>query len=285
MAELLRTEVRDGVATLTLDSPANRNALSAQLMAELIAALHEAGRDPGVRVVVLTASGPVFCSGADLRESAGAAGAGAAFGGDLQNSAGGTNATSETGPREPEGSAPGMPVTGLPSVLLALLNCPRPVVARIAGTVRAGGVGLVAACDLAVSLRSATYAFSEVRLGLVPAVVSAVALPLLPRRAAAQLLLTGEVFDGARAAELGLVTSAVADDELDPEVDRLVGLLRRGAPNALAVTKSLLRPGHPVDLAAELVERAALSARHFAGPEGVEGMAAFRDKRPPAWLA
>jgi len=267
MAELLRTAVRDGVATLTLDSPANRNALSAQLMTELIAALEEAGRDPAVRVVVLTASGPVFCSGADLRESAGAAGPPAAD------------------PRVSAGSAPGLPVTGLPSVLLALLDCPRPVVARVAGTVRAGGVGLVAACDLAVSLRSATYAFSEVRLGLVPAVVSAVALPLLPHRAAAQLLLTGEVFDGARAADLGLVTSAVAGEELDAEVDRLVGLLRRGAPDALAVTKSLLRPAPAADLAAELARRAALSARHFTGPEGVEGMAAFREKRPPAWLS
>jgi methylglutaconyl-CoA hydratase len=245
VTELVHSTVSDGVATLTLDSPPNRNALSARLMGELSAGLAAVVADDAVRVVVLSHTGRVFCSGADLTETA----------------AGGE-----------------MPITSVPALLAALRSCPKPVVARVGGPARAGGIGLVAACDLAVAARSATFAFTEVRLGVVPAVISVPVLPLLAARAAQELFLTGEVFDAARALAVGLLTAVVEDDDLDAAVARYAGMLALGAPGALAATKELLRT-RPTDYE----EMGALSARHFAGPEGREGVAAFREKRRPSW--
>lgn len=193
--------------------------------------------DDDVRVVVLTHTGPAFCAGADLK-------------------------------------ARGRHVP-LVEVLSALWELPKPVVARVGGHVRAGGVGLVAACDLSVAARGATFAFTEVRLGLVPAVISVVCLPKLGMTGALELFLTADPFDAARAAEAGLVT-AVADD-VDAAVATYVEQLRLGAPRALAEAKRLVRA--PLDFAA--MER--LSAEFFAGDDAREGIAAFMEKRPPAW--
>lgn len=239
---LVRTDVAGPVATLTLDSPANRNALSVQLMGELTAALSAAIAEESVRVIVLSHTGRVFCSGMDLRGAGGE-----------------------------------VPVSALPDLLQAILDSPKPVIARVGGPARAGGIGLLAACDIAVSHVEATFAFTEVRLGLIPAVISAVVLPLLSRTAARELFLTGEVFDGRRAAEIGLVTSAVSD--VDGAVARYAELLVRGGPTALAETKRLLRGDFST---AELTE---MSARLFASAEGQEGMAAFREKRSPYWIS
>src|SRR5918998_2323405 len=209
--ELVRTVTAAGIATLTLDSPANRNALSTPLMRELLDALTAALTDPAVRVVVLSHTGPVFCSGADLKETA-------------------------------EARANGrVPAEMLADVLAAIWEFPKPVVARIAGPARAGGLGLIAAADIAVCTRDATFAFSEVRLGVIPAVISATVLPRLAPRAAAELYLTGDVFDGVRAAEVGLVTAAVEADALDAAVTAYTDSLVRGGPLALAGTKQLLR--------------------------------------------
>lgn len=254
MTELVHLQAADGVATLTLDSPPNRNALSPQLMGELAAGLRAALDDPTVRVMVLSHTGPVFCSGMDLKATARASG------------------------------ATDLPITAFPDVLSTLWTSPKPVLARVAGPARAGGIGLVAACDVAVAARSATFAFSEVRIGVVPAIISVPVLPRLAPRAAHELFLTGEVFGAARAAEIGLVNLAVADEELDAEVDRYVDMLVRGAPGALAATKEMLRRPPAESMAADFAAMATLSAEHFAGAEGREGMAAFTEKRVASWV-
>jgi methylglutaconyl-CoA hydratase len=169
-------------------------------------------------------------------------------------------------------------------VLAALWEFGKPVVARVAGPARAGGLGLIAAADIAVCTPEATFAFSEVRLGVIPAVISATVLPRLAPRAAAELYLTGNVFDGVRAAAIGLVTAAVPGDELDATIARYCDALVRGGPLALAGTKQLLRRRPAESVRADLAELAAKSAGHFRSAEGREGVAAFREKRPAAWI-
>jgi methylglutaconyl-CoA hydratase len=251
--ELVHRDVADGVATITLDSPRNRNALSAQVRRELAQHLDAAAADPAVRVIVLTHTGPVFCSGMDLRESRGSA-------------------------------ADAQGVHEFPRILTTIRTSPTPVVARLAGPARAGGIGLVAACDLAVAADTATFAFTEVRIGVVPAIIAVTVLPRLLPHAGRELFLTGETVDAARAAAVGLVNAAVPVDRLDDEVARYVGMLRRGAPGALAATKALLQrpPGGDLDVAFAAMQE--LSAHHFASAEGQEGMAAFAEKRPPRWV-
>jgi methylglutaconyl-CoA hydratase len=151
----------------------------------------------------------------------------------------------------------------------------------VRGPARAGGLGLLAACDVVVAGAAATFAFSEVRLGLVPAVISAVVLPRMLPHVAHHLMLTGEVFDAAVAAAGGLVDLAVPDGEVDATVTAQVAALTAGAPAALAETKRLLRAGTPPPRFDALLE---LSARFFAGADGQEGIAAFREKRPARWV-
>ncbi|GAA0740155.1 enoyl-CoA hydratase/isomerase family protein [Dactylosporangium roseum] len=251
---LVRAQTERGVATLTLDSPSNRNALSTALIEELLAALAAAEADDTVRVVVLSHTGPVFCSGADLKETA------AAFG---------------TG--KP-------PINRLGEVLTAIWEGHKPVVARVAGPARAGGLGLIAAADLAVCTLDATFAFSEVRIGVIPAVISATVLPRLSPRAATELFLTGDTFDGARAAEVGLVTAAVDVASLDAAVAGYVAALIRGAPGALAGTRQLLRRRKSDTFRDDVAELTELSVRYFGSDEGVEGILAFREKRDPNWI-
>ncbi|MGW0506289.1 enoyl-CoA hydratase-related protein [Micromonospora sp. NPDC003241] len=251
----VRVATARGVTTLTLDSPHNRNALSTPLMTELLAGLAAAVDDDAVRVIVLDHTGPVFCSGADLKETAAAYASGT------------------------------VPAGMLGDVLAAVRECPKPVLARVAGPARAGGLGLIAAADLAVCAAEATFAFTEVRIGVIPAVISATVLPRLLPRAAAELYLTGDTFDGRRAAEIGLVTTAVPGDELDATVGRYLESLVRGAPTALAGAKDLLRRPAGADLRTELAELSALSTGYFLSGDGIEGVTAFREKRPPRWVA
>ena len=252
-AVLVHSDLVRGVATLTLDSPDNRNALSNALIDQLLAAIHAALANDAVRVIVLSHTGPVFCSGVDLKETA------ATSGGQL-------------------------PAARLGTVLSAIWDSPKPVVARVGGPARAGGLGLVAAADIAVCTREATFAFSEVRLGVIPAVISATVLPRLAARAAAELYLTGDVFDGVRAAEIGLVTAAVPAADLDGTVNQYTASLVRGAPGALAGTKALLRRTPKATFSDEVSELTELSIGHFGSPEGREGVAAFQEKRDPAWI-
>ncbi|SHF42979.1 enoyl-CoA hydratase family protein [Streptoalloteichus hindustanus] len=251
--ELVHYAVERGVATITLDSPHNRNALSSALRGQLRDHLTHAVDDPAVRVVVLTHTGPVFCSGMDLKESRGA-------------------------------NAQQQGVNEFPAILEQIWTSPKPVVARLAGPARAGGVGIVAACDIAVAVADATFAFTEVRLGVVPAVISVTVLPRLLPRAAHELFLTGEKFDARRAVEIGLVNAAVAADALDAEVRRYTDMLALGGPRALAATKAMLRRERATGLAEDFADMLELSARHFASEEGQEGIRAFAEKRSPSWV-
>jgi len=248
--KVLQVDVAGGVATLTLDSPANRNALSRAMRAQLRSALDDALADDAVRVVVLDHTGRVFCSGMDLSEAAG-------------------------------GGAEQQGVREFPEILSTLWSSPKPVLAAVRGPARAGGVGLLAACDVVVAGASATFAFSEVRIGVVPAVISAVVLPRMLAHVAHRLMLTGEVFDAATAVTGGLVDLVVADDQVADVVAAQVRALAAGAPTALAETKRLLRSRAPELRFDELLE---LSARFFASEEGQEGIAAFREKRPARWV-
>jgi methylglutaconyl-CoA hydratase len=252
MVALVRSGTARGVATVTLDSPSNRNALSSALIAQLLDALAAADADPAVRAVVLTHTGPVFCSGADLKETA---------------------------------ASPDAPPAGrLGEILAAIWESPKPVVARVAGPARAGGLGLIAAADIAVCVDSATFAFSEVRIGVIPAVISATVLPRLSPRAAAELYLTGDQFDGTKAAAIGLVTAAVPAPALEATVDAYVDSLVRGAPGALAGAKELLRRGRSADIRTEIGTLTGMSVRYFGSAEGREGVRAFREKRAADWV-
>ncbi|WP_222268600.1 enoyl-CoA hydratase-related protein [Modestobacter marinus] len=248
---VLRVEAARGIARLTLDSPTNRNALSRAMRSQLRAALTDALADDAVRVVVLDHTGRVFCSGMDLAEATG-------------------------------GSAAEQGVNEFPELLQLVWSAPKPVLAVVRGPARAGGVGLAAACDVVVAGDSATFAFTEVRIGVVPAVISAVCRPRMLPHAAHRLMLTGEVFDAATAAAGGLVDLAVPDDEVDATVQAQVRALAAGAPAALAETKRLLRAG--TDLAGQFPSLLEVSARFFASAEGQEGIAAFREKRPARWV-
>ncbi|MEU4563719.1 enoyl-CoA hydratase-related protein [Actinoplanes sp. NPDC023936] len=244
----------DPVRTLTLDNPASRNALSTAVLRGMLDDLATAAADPACRVIVLSHTGPVFCSGVDLKE------------------------TAEAKPGDK------LPAELLADVLAVLWEFPKPVVARIAGPARAGGLGLIGAADIAVCSTDATFAFTEVRLGVIPAVISSTVLPRLAPRAAAELYLTGDVFDGTRAAEIGLVTAAVPAERLDDAVAGYCASLLRGGPLALAGTKQLLRRTRNESIRAELADLAHRSAGYFKSEEGREGVAAAREKRDPYWI-
>jgi len=246
-AELVHYAVADAVATITLDSPANRNALSRQLVTELFAHLERAGADPDVRAVLVESSGKVFCSGADLSEASS------------------------------EGMAAGTRRIVDLQRLIATLD--KPVVTKNLGAVRAGGIGIVAAADIAISAEDATFALTEVKLGLAAAIISLTVHHRMTPRAAALTTLGGEVFTGAEAAAYGLVTKAVPAAELDAAVDAMVASLATGAAQGLRETKALLNAPLIADIAARTDELAALSGRLFASDEAREAMIAFLNRK------
>ncbi|MFJ3337102.1 enoyl-CoA hydratase family protein [Streptomyces sp. NPDC086766] len=243
MTLIARTRAR-AVETLALDSPDNRNALSAALVGELAGALTDCAEDTGVRAVVLTHTGNTFSAGADLRD-----------------------------PPHPD---------ALVGLLRLITELGKPVVARVTGHVRAGGLGLLAACDIAAAGPRATFAFTEVRIGVAPAVIS---LPLLPRtdpRALARYYLTGERFGAAEAARIGLVTAA--GDDVDAVLEPVLDGLRRSSPEALAETKRLLTARVLEAFDRDAADLTALSARLFASAQAREGMTAFLERRDPSWV-
>lgn len=244
---LVHYGVADAVATLTLDSQHNRNALSRQLVTELFERLDRAEDDPDVKVVLIRAAGSTFCSGADLSEASGEG---------MEKAAG-----------------------VLVDLQRRIVSLTKPVITRLHGNVRAGGIGIVAASDIAISADDATFAFTEVRLGLVPAAISLTVLPRMSERAAALTFLTGEVFDGTSAANMGLVTRAVPESQLDIETDRVCAQLVKGNVQGLRETKQLL--GQPLieridTLGGDLAE---LSARLFGSEEAKAAMLAFLDRK------
>jgi enoyl-CoA hydratase len=249
---LVHYAVERAIATVTLDSPANRNALSTQLVTQLTAHLAAAAADDAVRGVVLTHTGTVFCAGADLKEQA-----------------------AEGGPEQG--------TRRMLELLRTIVELPKPVLARIDGAVRAGGLGIVGACDIAVAGPGSTFAFTEVRLGLAPAIISLTTLGRMTERAASRYYLTGETFGSRTAADSGLVT--VAADDLDVEVDSITDALRACSPQGLAETKPLTTRTARAAFAERADEVQALSARLFGSEEAREGMLAFLQKRPPRWGA
>lgn len=252
----VRTTSTAGAATITLDSPHNRNALSDQLVTELHAALTAAEADEAVRCIVLTHTGGTFCAGADLSEAS--------------DGAVGDPARSRA--------------DQLVDLLRAIIACPKPVIGRIDGHVRAGGMGLVAACDLVVAGGSTTFALTESRLGLAASVISLALLPRTDPRAASRYFLTGETFDATEAARIGLTTEAVGDAaELDAAVERITTDFARCSPQGLRETKALLTHELLDRLDAQRDRVADQSARLFASEEAREGMSAFLGRRPPRW--
>src|SRR3954463_14601257 len=196
-AELVHLAVSEQVATVTLDSPHNRNALSRQLVTELVDRLETAERDTSVKVVVVRSSGRVFCSGADLSEA--------------------TSDGMEEGARQ---------IVRLQRLVGSMA---KPVVVQVGGPVRAGGIGIVAAADIAIAAEEATFALTEVKLGLAAAIISLTVHHRMNPRAAALTTLGGEVFSGTEAAAYGLVTTAVPAEQLTDEVERTCASLATGA--------------------------------------------------------
>lgn len=243
-------EVSSGIATITMNRPDKRNRLDAEAMTLLRDHLRAAGVDPSVRVVVLTGTGSTFCSGADL------AAAGLVADG------------------------PGL----LVDVLNAIMDCPVPVIAKVGGHVAGGGNGLVAACDLAVAGEDARFAFSEVRVGVAPAIISVVCLAVMNRRDAQELLLGGERVDAHRALRSGLLTAVAPTEALDDVVAGYVEQLMAGGPEAVKKTKELLRrvPRMPIDDAFTWTTQ--ISAAAFTSEEAREGMSAFLAKRSASWV-
>ena len=239
------------VRVLAMNRPDARNALNSNLIEALYAALGDADADPSVRAVVLTHTGRVFCSGADL-------------------AAAGTGSLGGSG-------------TAIMTLLRLIVELPKPVVARIAGHVRAGGMGIVGACDLAVAAQDASFAFTEARIGLAPAMISLTTLDIMDPRQARRYYLTGETFGAPAAARLGLITSACAGEELDGVVAELVAQIRETSPQGAAETKLLLNAPRRQRLDAAGPEMAELSARLFGSDEAQEGIRAFLEKRLPAW--
>lgn len=246
MSSVVEIDIEGGIATITLDSQSNRNALSRALLAGLHDALDEA-EAARARVVVLTHRGPAFCAGADLKERA--------------------VGPSDSGP--------------FVRVLERLMDTAAPTVAAVDGAVRAGGIGLMAACDLVVVDEATSFVLTEVRIGVAPAVISVPILRRVSPSHIAAAMLTGAPFDAAEAKAIGLVTH-VTDDVAAAVNDICVGVLA-GAPRAVGETKALLRRVPTLDRATAFAEMQALSDELFRGPEGAEGMRAFAEKRTPSW--
>ena len=249
----VETDLANGVLTVTLADEDNRNALSSRLTTELTEALDDADADPEVRVVVLTNRGRVFCAGADLSE----------------RSSGGSGSSSK-------------PVDAT-RLFGRFRESPKPYVGRIAGHCVAGGMGLAAAMDISIAIEEAKFGFTEVRVGVAPAIISVVCLPKIRPADAREAFLRGNRFLAPEAARMGLINAAVPVEELDAAVDAAVADLKAGGPEAIAAAKQLMArvPGMPIDEAFRWTGE--LSASLFRGEEAAEGMRAYLDKRPPSW--
>ncbi len=245
-------------ARVSLDRPELRNALDAALIAGLGRAFRELGGDASVRSIVLSGEGKVFCAGADVNWMRASLGLSAEENRkDAQN---------------------------LADMLRAIDECPKPVIGRVQGAAMGGGAGLVAVCDMVVAAEDAKFAFSEVRLGILPAVISGFVLPKIGAGQARRYFLTAEVFSAARAREIGLVHEVVPADRLDAAVQELAGAVRNNGPLAVAEAKALIRAVASMDREDALRRSVETIARVRTSPEGQEGLRAFLDKRPPSWF-
>jgi methylglutaconyl-CoA hydratase len=249
-AELVHLATAHGIATITLDSPDNRNALSQPLMDQLAARLDATRDDDDVRGVILTATGTTFCSGADLRGAPGS--------------------------REPRGAT-------LARILTAMWEFPKVLVVALNGHVRAGGIGLVAAADIVVAPEDATFAFSEVTIGVAPAVIGVVCARRMTPRSLSRYCVTGEVFGAEEARDAGLVTIVTRPADVDGVITSLAEAVRTTEPTAVRATKELLRTLPTMSIAAGFEHAATIGAELFASEAAAEGMLAFRERRAPRW--
>ena len=256
MSDEVVVEAVGGVATIRLNRPEARNALNGAAMAGLRQALIRTALDDAVRVVVLTGTGSVFSAGADLKAAA----------------AGDEGSFAATGP------------DAMAEMLGQIMDHPKPTIARVQGDVFGGGNGLVAACDLAIAVDNARFAFSEVRLGLTPAVISVVCLPKLSRADAMELFLFGERVSAHRLLAAGMLNAAVPQEELDTTISEWVGKLRAGGPLALAGSKELINRVPRLSRADAFAWTAERSGAFFRSPEAAEGITAFLQKRSPNWV-
>ncbi|TCK42293.1 methylglutaconyl-CoA hydratase [Paraburkholderia sp. BL8N3] len=256
----LKLTVDGHVARVTLDRPDVRNAFDDATIVELTAAFRALDDDATVRAIVLAASGPAFCAGADLNWMKRMAGYS-----DTENRA---------------------DALGLATMLNTIYACKKPVIARVQGDAYAGGMGLVAACDIAVSADTANYCLSEARLGLMPATIAPYVIRAMGARAAHRYFVSAERFDAAEALRIGFVHQVVKADQLDTTVDALAAAIAANSPNAVAECKRLV-----VDLADKAIDEVLIAdtadriARIRASDEGREGVRSFLEKRKPSWLA
>ena len=254
----LRLERHAAIARLVINRPALHNAFDAALIAEITAVLVQLDSDPEVRVVMLTGSGATFSAGADLNWMRAMAGA------------------DEAANREDS--------LRLATLLRTLNFLSKPTIARVNGSAYGGGVGLVACCDVAIGCSSAKFSLSEVKLGLVPAVISPYVIAAVGARHARRLFVSGEVFDAAHAERIGLLHACVADDALDDAIAKSIHWLLKGGAIAQREAK-LLTLRMTVESAQAIdAENAALIARLRVSAEGQEGLIAFLEKRPPSWV-
>jgi enoyl-CoA hydratase len=257
MSALVHYAVERSVARLTLDSPDNRNALSTALLNQLHQGLTDATEEAGVRAIVLSHTGGTFCAGADL----------------AQASAGGLGADSVDVAVER--------ARELTHLLRRILKLPIPVIAAVDGHVRAGGLGLVGACDIAVAGPASTFALTEARIGVAPSIISLTLLPKMTSRAASRYFLTGEKFGAAEAAGIGLIT--IAADNVEATVASLTAAIAKASPQGLAASKALTTAAILEAFDRQADELTEQSARLFVSDEAREGMMAFLNKRPPHW--
>lgn len=250
-SKVVESTKQRGVMTITLADEQNRNALSSDLIEQLLSAIDAGEADRDVRVIVLTNRGRVFCAGADLK-------------------------------------APSTGRRGVPTAVYLLrrfAESPKPFVGRIDGHCVAGGMGIAAAMDVSVAVDTAKMGFTEVRIGVAPAMISVLCLPKMRSADASSAFLRGNRFLAPEAARMGIINAAVPADRLDAEVDGIVADLLLGGPEALAACKALTRnvPSMSRDAAFEWTQR--LSAELFSGDEAREGMRAFVEKRRPSWVS
>ncbi len=243
-------EVRNRTAWITMNKPERRNALSGSMLNALYNHLTTATTDDAIHSIVITGEGPAFCAGADLSD-------------------------------QPRDSMTSDVITFV-DVYRKILDSPKPTIAAVNGAAFAGGLGLIGASDIVITRESAQFSFSEVHIGVIPAMISVILVPRLGLHHCRRLFLTGERFDGHRAVELGIAHVCIPDDELTTTVESELSLLTKGGPIALAECKKLLRMfDDPNEELFDVTQ--SWSARVFSSPEAQEGMAAFRERREPAW--
>ncbi|MGF6372553.1 methylglutaconyl-CoA hydratase [Paraburkholderia sp. RAU6.4a] len=256
--ETLKVEFAGQIATVTLNRPDVRNAFNETMIAELTAAFTALDTRDDVRAVVLAANGKAFCAGADLNWM-----------------------KKMAGYSDDENRADAMRLAGM---LSAVYRCNKPVIARVSGDAYAGGMGLIAACDIVVAVESAHFCLSEARLGLIPATIAPYVIRALGEQASRRYFLTAEAFDCATALRLGLVSEAVSAEQLDATVAQLAQTLCANGPQAVRACKRLVQDIAGRELSDALIEDTAVRiAKTRAGAEGREGVASFLEKRTPGW--